>query len=325
MAAKGGAGMSLFKKEPKQEKKAKTKKREVKKEYFEESKPLTYKAITYFKYMFWLVVAAILVYGVFTATNPVRPKIYREEYKQAVCEGDTAKAYAEQFVREYLTYKVMDQDYKSRITKLAPNMVSDETRRGWSTVIETSVFNTKKLNDKFSVITVYAKVKQGDTERDPGKIKALYVKVPIAALDQDRVYVRDYPVFVAAPNDARPENYTYKGKEVVDTVREEIKSTLHNFFKIYDVGTPEQISYFLKDKKKVKGYEGNFKYDSIQSIQAYQLNGKDTEAFVVAEIMVKDEHDTTFRQTFNFKMEKDTIDGKSAWYIKEFVDVGQEY
>lgn len=292
----------------------------------EEVYPGKYTVLSAVRAVFWLLIGVVIIRGISAWTSPVRPIIYKEEYIRAPSESDTAKAFALQFVREYLSYDARDQsEYRRRIGKYLAYNVSPDTVSGWSRVLESNLWAFKKLNEKNSVITVHVKLMQGKNAEDPGTIRERYVKVPVMALESEQYQVRDYPVFAAEFDSSKGHAPSFSGNSATERTRKEITETLTNFFKIYDRGTPEQIAYFLKSSEKVKGYGGSYTFDMITSLEIYKQNSDETQAFVIAEIVVLDDFGSRFRQKYNFQMVREIIKNETRWYISDFIEVGQNY
>lgn len=316
--------------------------------------PSSYKVMAAARVFVWIILAFIVLRGAYYTVFPPRPEIREEKYVQALSESDIVKSFAEQFVREYLTYDSKDlSEYKQRLEKYAGGITFSSVISGWSKVSDTDVWQTKKINDNTAVVTVYAKLTQGKDDdiksllqpdstqanlepiQQPqlnaggnyiNSTKEVYVKVAVRIDDENHITLVDHPVFVSEfdPITGFYANYADKLENVTDIVRGEIKETIDNFFKIYDDGTREQISYFMLNSQKIKGFEGKYIYDSIDTFEVYKLNDKETKAIVVLGISTHDEMGTSFKQKFNFLMRKEKAEKEMRWYIERFIDTGED-
>lgn len=319
----------------------------------EEGYPASYKAMAAARVLVWVILGFIVLRGVYYTVFPPRPEIREEKYVQALSETDTVKSFAEQFVREYLTYDSKDlSEYKQRLEKYTGGMAVSSVI-GWSKVTDTDVWQTQKIDDNTAVVTVYAKLTQGKEQEvnlvqpeitqinvDPVQqqqanvggnanvmniSKEVYVKVAVRINDENHITLIDYPVFLSDfdPITDYYANYADKLENTADKVRGEIKETIDNFFKIYDDGTREQISYFMLNSQKIKGFEGKYIYDSIDTFESYKLNNSETKAIAVVGIRTHDEMGTSFKQKFSFLMRKEKAEKEMRWYIERFIDTGE--
>lgn len=311
--------------------------------------PTVYKVQSTLKIIFWSFMAFILIRGIVAFAYPPKPIINEIKYVQARSETDTVKAFAEQFVREYLTYSQKDQsEYKRRIENYTANQITVNNIIGWSKVLEANVWSHRKIDESNAVVVIYAKLQQGkeiglDTGGEPEQsmqgssalnevqskveyINEVYVKVPVKIRDDNSCVVTDYPIFEAHFEpwiDYYSDDYE-KLKNPSDTITDEISTLLDNFFKIYDDGTKDQISYYMLDSQKIKGFEGQYTFDRVETFEAYRLNESDTKLLVNAKISTKDQLGTNFTQKFRFIMVKQKADKELRWYIERFIDVGEK-
>ncbi len=289
-------------------------------EHIYDDRPASRNKIIAFRVIFWALAAILLIKGIVSAVFPVRPIVQKYVIEQQASESDTAKAFALQFSREYLTYDEKDQEgYKKRLSKYTASNVPAGDRMGKSKVLEANIFNIKKIDGKNSVITVYLKVSQLQNEKAKEKQKDLYLKVPIYASDSHHYVVQDAPIFDTQFEKAEPA-YEEILNQVPDQTRTEIRQTLENFFKIYDRGTVEQISYFFKPAQKLKGYEGIFQFQEISGLDIYPSKEDVNKVSAAVTIILKDDAGSEFRQKLNLLMFKEVKGKESRWYIEKILD-----
>lgn len=307
-----------------------------------ELKPATVGVLKIARIMIWSVLTIIMLVGVLQIVRGKQPKIIKNtvEYNISPVEGDTAKAFAVSFVKEYLTYdNTRQDDYRSRIEPFLSGSVRSgakiEVSKGNSVVIDAIAWNVEKLNKEHSNIIVRAEVEQTNkidtikiideqgkfTEKPKVSKKVIYINVPIGYYSGGFL-VEDYPSFVSEPKkpeDPLPGPYTAANSEL-DDVKVELKGVLDNFFKTYATGNEGQIAYYMDNNKSVKGYEGKYLFESIQTLEAYKEGNL---SVVVTQVAMKDaELQTVFTQRYVLKMRKG--DG-NRWYIVEFSPRGNIY
>lgn len=322
--------------------------------YPEEEYPTVYKNLTWIRGVVWAVLLILVVRGIVAFVKPPRPVINEIKYMQSLSESDMVKAFAEQFVKEYLTYTSKDQgDYKNRLQKYTSNMISANNVIGWSEVLEANVWQLRKIDDNNAVVVIHAVVRQGkeyDTVNivNPGLVdqsqnpaqqpttmkntannieykEELYIKVPVKVIKESSFVVTDYPVFIE-PFEVVNDYYnddTQTLEAASDNVRTEIKTLMDNFFQIYDDGTSDQISYYMLDSQKMRGFEGKYIYKRIVTYEVYKLNNVEDEVIADVQIETNDKLGTSFNQKFRFILKKKKADKELRWYIERFIEPGE--
>lgn len=303
-------------------------------------KPSTTKMLKIIKYFVWGTLIFIFMVGALQMIRSKQPRIIKNivEYNFAPAESETAQAFALAFTKEYLTYEnTKPEDFYGRVSPFMVNALRSsagvQQSKGSCEVLDTVVWKVEKLNNEHSNIVIRAEVKitnkvdviqemlaTGEIVTHP-KIekKVKYLLVPIGYYDGSYI-VEDYPTFMAEPE--RPTEatiQTFAGNEtVLEDQKEEIKEVLDNFFKTYTTGNKGQISYYMENNKKIKGYEGNYSYNGIRNLAVYKTS-KD-EVISVIQIGMKDiDLDTLFTQRYIIKLiRKSEQTSKDRWYIREF-------
>ncbi len=308
------------------------------------------------KLLLWIGILLITIRGAIVIINPPRPVIKTEKYIQSLSETEAVKGFAHQFVREYLTYSYIEpEEYKKRVTKYLADWMSIGNRQGWSKVIDSNVWSIKKIDEENAAVTVYVKVSQGNAELKQGtsaadevlgdvsqintinaaesqEIREFYVRVPVRIIEENKLYVSDYPNFITGFEGFKSYGRLGFGylENTTDNTRNEVRNTLDNFFMIYDDGTEEQTAYYMLNAKKVIGYNGQYKFDRIRSIEVLKLSKDEKQVLAVAEILITDSIGTSFEQKFNLIMRKENSENEQGalverWYIERFVDQGEQF
>lgn len=283
----------------------------------------------------WVFIALIILLGVFQLTRSKQPRITKNivQYNFAPSENDTAKAFAITFAKQYLQYdSTKTDDYASRVNPFLINSIKDSTKlqyaKGTSTVLNAIVWQVEKLNDEHSNIIVRADIETKNLAQSQSPVindKTVYLNVPVGYY-QGGYVVEDFPSFKAEPKSitgVKVDDYK-GGKQLVDSTKDEVKDVLTNFFKTYTTGTEGQIAYYMDNNKSIKGYEGKYVFNGIQTLDAY-MDGKDG-AIVVVQVEMNDaDLGTAFTQRFIFNMIKKADDKTNRWYIKDFNARGNFY
>lgn len=274
-----------------------------------ELKPATAATLKFIRTFFYIFLVFIIVLGVWQLVKSKQPRIIENitRYEYSESESDKAKAFAESFVKAYLTYGDLanNSDYKAKLDLYLNGVVNvgrPDQSKGSSEVQDTMVYSVEKIDDKTSNIVIKATVKMTDDgnmiekyDQATGtkisvptiKEKDVYVSVPILA-EGGKVVVNDYPTFLKVEDKLNASFETYIGESLAtDSEVKEIEKTLTDFFGIYYSGTPGQIKTFFKEDKNVTGLQGAFSFNSIKSIEAYVNDGVYT-AIVTVEITETD-------------------------------------
>lgn len=274
-----------------------------------ELKPATAATLKFIRTFFYIFLVFIIVLGVWQLVKSKQPRIIENitRYEYSESESDKAKAFAESFVKAYLTYGDLanNSDYKAKLDLYLNGVVNvgrPDQSIGSSEVQDTMVYSVEKIDDKTSNIVIKATVKMTDDgnmiekydQATGTKIsvptieeKDVYVSVPILA-EGGKVVVNDYPTFLKVEDKLNAPFETYIGESLAtDSEVKEIEKTLTDFFGIYYSGTPGQIKTFFKEDKNVTGLQGAFSFNSIKSIEAYVNDGVYT-AIVTVEITETD-------------------------------------
>lgn len=288
----------------------------------------------------------IFVLGIYQIIKSKQPKIIKNivEYNIAESESETAKAFALAFVKEYLTYSNTEQeDYLRRIRPFLINALSNTARidysKGSSRVLDAIVWDVQKLNNNHSNIIIRANIQtinqvdiiiekgiEGEEITKP-KIeeKVVYISVPIGYYE-DGYLVEDYPVFMPEPQRPTEANFeTYTGpKTALDDVEQQIEEVLTNFFITYSSGNEGQIAYYMEDNKKIKGYEGKYLFNSIETLDTYE-NGNGTYTTVTVIGMKDEELGTLYRQRYLIELIRKTEGNSDRFYIKDIKMRGNKF
>lgn len=300
-------------------------------------KPSTAAALKVIRTVVWTLIVIVFILGIYQVVVSKRPKVVENIYKYefAESESEKAKTLAESFVREYLTFDGVHDDYRERVKGYLVSGIalSNPLTGGKSKVTDTKVWSVEKLDDNHSNIVVRAEVvlvnpnklvqkydANGKVVSMPTEItKTIYVSVPIGA-DSGKVIVDDYPAFVPTPNLANIEMQTYSSEDTLEKEdEEEVKKTLTDFLQVYHEGTAGQIKYFFEEDPKIDGLKGSFTFSRIVSFQGYTNGEGKATAIVVVESKEK-ELETVFNQRYLFTLTR----VEDRWIIDDMKNRGME-
>ena len=256
----------------------------------------------------WIVLTFIFIKGAISIAVPAPYKTMKrqvqkelENTQKSVNNINDAKAFAEAFISEFLTYKINEQEeYRTRLeeymtnaalTNINSNLIAD------SEVISSIAIKCNKVSSSQYDIDVQAKVKYTDTERD------VYIRVPLSEKDGNYV-VEDLPMFISKQDKVEIENKILDGTLVEPDVAASIKDTLSNFLKAYCEGTQTEIKYYLYKPElinKVGSIGGNKKFKEVDEIKAYE---KGEVIKVIVTYTIEDLNGQQFKQNANFDIKE---------------------
>ena len=286
--------------------------------------------------LFYLIMILIIIKGALSFfrndTNEAK-KIYAEmEMKliaaRAPIETETAKAFAESFTKEFLTYSndsTSNYDYTERVRPYIASYLSGITAQSFGQVKKTWVedvftWEVQKISEAQGNIVVKAdiiyedKVVEGETEKLVLKKDKVYLKVPIF-YQEGKFVVDDYPVFHPVPEKAEIKFEPIYLEDTSSEIKEEVSFMLQNFFKTYCMGNAGEISYYMLDGSKLKGYEGRFEFLEIKELRTHTLKDQEGKILAVAAIKVKDK---TSSMEFTQRYHLEVFKKDSRWYIESF-------
>lgn len=281
-------------------------------------------------------------------SKQVKQVINVVEYNFAPSESITAQTYGLAFAKEYLTYSTEERnnEYQQRVMPYMINSLvgslKSETSKGSSRVVDALVWKVEKLDDNHSNIIVRAEVeitnketiqmRSGiDNEENSTDVrynkenKIVYLSVPVGYFEGSYI-IDDYPAFIPSPDrpaEATMHSYS-SGSMVSENEKGELKEVIGNFFRTYSTGNEGQISYYMENNKKMKGYSGEYVFEDIKTIEAYYSESGTVVAVVQATFKDAD-LDTTFIQRFAFELIQKSEQNQKRWYIRRFNQRGNLY
>ncbi len=282
--------------------------------------------------LLWIILVFIFVRGIVAIFNSDKEAEmkrliadFKVEYGNFTNQNNEVMAFAQNFVREYLTYEIKgEEDYKNRLKPYV-----------------SKTFLNDSLNDfKNSAAAVYVQAYRME-EYSPNQVD-VYVLAEVEyysrTLDNDaQSYVTNcsrsqivlnVPVYISAEQSYVVENIPlpvtdsvyleefgiqeYSGTGLEDTTA--IKTSIENFLKAYFEQDESVINYYLDigaDKEKFSGLKGRFTFLGIDDLKCYQEPGADITCLV--EFNIKDiSNDAKLLQKINLSVRE----SGGKYYIK---------
>lgn len=255
---------------------------------------------------------------------------FRQDFSNYKDQDNEIMSFAQDFVKEYLTYKNKDdEDYKKRIRKYVTDNFYNTSQimdlNGDAKAIYVQAYKKQEYSPNQYDIYVKAEVnytiqtvsQDENTFKSKNENQEVILKVPVFVKGKSYV-VEDIPMFV---ND----NERYNGYQAIeysdtelsdDKVKDQIEKSLNNFFKAYYEQNQSVINYYLTkdaDEKNFIGLNGQVLFDQIDSLECYQGEASDY-ILCIVKLKVKDGvNDDTMYQQFNVVAMKNN----NKYYVKD--------
>lgn len=220
---------------------------------------------------------------------------FRQEFSSVKDENEELLSFAQNFGREYLTYRIGEKDdYIARIREYASNIVCNNSSLVDFRANAVCTYINAYRKEEYAVgqydVYVYAVVEyekqilnddQTYTTEITQAEATMIVPVYAAA---GRYIVEDIPLFVEdsiVDNSYTASGYS-GGTSMTDSATVEvIKTSIGNFFASYYSAEQSVINYYLNstaDKSRFTGLGGRYSFDRIDSISCY----KNTDGSILA-------------------------------------------
>lgn len=243
----------------------------------------------------WIILAFVFVKGIFSIFQRDKTEVmeqmiqdFKENYSDFTSQNEEVTAFAQNFVREYLTYEVRgEEEYKERLKQYVAANFFRESVLDFKASAEAIYVNAYRMEDYSGMqkdVYVQAEVQyvkrvlqqDGQTYTEEYSRKPITLKVPVYCAEgayviesvplvvSDSVYLEQY-----APED-------YYNTAVSEEEAAAIRLSVENFLRAYCEQDKSVINYYLDssaDKSEFEGLEGRFTYQEISKIRSYQYNG----------------------------------------------------
>lgn len=243
----------------------------------------------------WGILLFFFVKGVLISVQPTDEQQvtktidnFKQEFKTFKGENEELMAFAQNFVREYLTYTEKDEEgYKKRLQPYVSSKVSgltgitDFSSNAEATYVQ--AYRKEQYADNQYDVYVLADVcyttttttEEGVTTTNKTTAET-YVKVPVFVRNGAYI-VEDLPLFVSDSlllGDYKA--YNFSGDKASEAEVAAIKTSLLNFFTAYYEADQSVIDYYLSplaNKDTFWGLNGRYQFENIASLSCYALEG----------------------------------------------------
>lgn len=249
--------------------------------------------------VFWMLLGFFFIKGIGVSlrsdpTLKVQQLIadFQEEQENYKKNSSDASAFAQNFVKEYLTYQVNgEDDFKERIQPYVVDSIQQvqgiwDFHSNTKAIYVNAYRQTECAKNQWDVY-VQAEVEyenqllspEGDNFDTQITRRKTCLKVPVYIKDGACI-VENLPAFVTDDITLKeyPTVYDMGQMELETEQAEEIKWSLVNFLTAYYEQEQSVIDYFLgreADPKQFLSLEGNYTFNSVTELQCYQTQGEE--------------------------------------------------
>lgn len=233
------------------------------------------------KILLWIMLGSIFIKGaadIIMGNTISKQREALEAYMTTVSAEQELKdgsiAFAEEFVREYLTFDgELDSDYESRIAAFtAKNLRIEAPEEGIAIgVIAANGIDVQLLDQHHVNVIVAAEVQFGK------KTSKISLKVPVTS-SGGRYAVDEYPQVVPgmAVADVEAASGMTDGTEVSNTEKDQITSVVESFCKVYYGGSDSELMYYVAEKSGITDNVDNMEFEGVDTLRAVYVAGTDS-------------------------------------------------
>lgn len=247
--------------------------------------------------IFWVLLVFIFIRGIESIFKPnTQEKAeqmitdFKEHYTQFTNQNAEIMAFAQNFVKEYLTYEQKgENDYKNRLKPYVSTSIlncpgiNDFSATAKVTYVE--AYRMEMYSANQADVYVLAEVEysnrfledDGQTYTTKVTTGQMILSVPVYYQNGEYV-IENLPLMVTDDTLSDYMAETYYGTTVSEEKAEKIETSIDNFLKAYFEQDESVINYYLStaaDKNAFTGLHGRFAYLGIDNIQCYQDSGED--------------------------------------------------
>lgn len=244
-----------------------------------------------------------------------------------------AKAFAQNFIKDYFTYQNRDIDeYLTRLKRyctdrLAGEMIEsvilkESANAPYVQAVDVAEYAKNQYDVTVVADVLYTKVKPVPssssaslesgtattaTQNETTK-STFYITVPVWSDGQGGFVVEDMPMLIAPGKAAGYERQDFSGTSASEEEKIAAQQMLNDFFKTLYSETQNKIDYYLADnadKQKFASLElnGSMTFEKIENLALYKTSSTD-EFIGIVSIKMVDVNGTEFRQRFNIRLIK---------------------
>lgn len=295
---------------------------------------------------FWILLVMILLVGN-SLLNAVRSsKAQTEPTEQAItlnpATTTTAVQYAQNFAKEYFTWKPDDKSLSDRKERLAPYLAKgmDEQAglqtnglKTTSVLTKTEIKNIEEKGAKEAYVTlkVYQKVgipkEVTQTNKQTKQTKVVSIKyepkevtkffvVPVGYNENFGIYDLPKFTYINPQTSLELADQTKGMNEVEDSAaKENVRNFLDTFFDSYTQDSRDKLAYLLEDPEHPNGLNKRMNFVSVYSASVYQDDAPTN--YIVRTTVIMEDPDTKDRYKTNYSL---NITQKDARYVVTKID-----
>jgi hypothetical protein len=219
----------------------------------------------------WAGLIFILIKGTVSIAKPVEIDTYdienqtQKENSKKLLEL-RATAFAENFIRDYMTYLGDEEDYAKRLKEfISDDMVIENPR-----IFNTSYVNSTKIKwiDE-EVILVDCIVKGSGKENSDtlNTEETYYMRAAVNIID-DKFLISDYPTLISTAKKATKDDKEPKEEIEDKNERKQIEKVVKSFLTAYYEGKNTEIEYFV-DGISTNESSKSFKFKELKDFSIY--------------------------------------------------------
>ena len=271
----------------------------------------------------WIMLTFIFVRGVVailqddSESQVVDLQQYQEELAADQTRIEQLLPFAEDFAREYLTYRNgEEQDYMQRLsTYAAPSLFSGiRLTEGSAEALNATAYRHEAYSETQEDVWVRLQVRYTTKERnletdeivEVQKLRETTLKIPVA-YTADGYIVEDLPAFVSDSRKATDfKAESYAGTSADRDTQEAVEAALGNFFKAYYTEDQSVIKYYLTPDAELSdflGLDGRVEFGRIAECKVYRSDDSDALLAIVG-LEVRDVNGMTVPQRFHLELQQ---------------------
>lgn len=309
-------------------------------------RPRGYRARKFGTFVFWLMFSFVFLVFLLNVSNPSKQSdVNAQAVEQAPtlnpATTTTAVQYAENFAREYFTWKPGSEALSKRQERLAPYLakgldphagLQPTSLKTTSVLLKTEIANIEEKGDNQAYVTlkVYQKIgvpKEVVTTDETTKKKTTTTKyelkevskffvVPVAYAQNYGIYDLPKYTYINPQTTVVASDQTTGLQDVAESeVKQNIRNFLDTFFGSYAQDPGDKLAYLLEDKDHPSGLNKRMNFVNVKNSQIYQ--GEAPETYVVLATVVLEDPVSADRFVTNYRLDITQKDGR---YVVSKID-----
>lgn len=260
--------------------------------------------------------------------------------RESISIHTEAQAFAQNFVREYLTYEGRQTEgYKKRLEQYCPVqlasdiaeniMLRDAADAVYTLAIDTAEYGKNQYDITVRADVLYTKYQTAQSmvttseaaastskeiPLDVIKSSTIYLIVPVWSDGEGGFAVEDMPMVTAPPNVVDYSRQAFSGTSAADGDKAAAQQMLNDFFGALYTEPQNKIDYYLAEdanKARFTQLNSDLKFVKIENLLLYQATVPSEYTGIVT-IKIVDTNGTDMRQRFNIQLVK-----KEKFYAKD--------